>query len=426
MKFTRSSEDHAIVAEHDVDGHTVTFRALNMRYTSTGPHATINIFYTEPSNGQGPGKRFPLESNEFNINRMEQRVKLSNAAHDMIHNGFRDIFIKKNMRTRLKEFCDGLTNFDATDFAPMEIKGNPNYRPDFLLEPYILKGGGTILYAPGGSTKSYTAMVMAVSIHNGVSQRHGGFWDVFQTPTLYINMERSPGSMAGRLGWVNETLGLEGDTSLFMFHTRGRKLTTIKPALARFISYHEIGFTVLDSISRAGGSDLNESTTANEIMDMLNELCPSWLAIAHTPEGNSKKIFGSTHFRNAADVTVVMDSQRRGDKTGSSYQLMKGNDVGAPSREYLAFQFSDNRLEKVYRPTADEFPDLIVERDMSTDDYIIQYLRQNGNGSASQIAKAYGINRQTLNVAFKRNVKGLYVSLVGGLYGLKANERFSE
>ena len=211
-----------------------------------------------------------------------------------------------------------------------------------------------------------------------------------------------------------------------MFNTRGRKLTTIRPALARFIEHHEIGFVVLDSISRAGGSDLNESTTANEIMDMLNELCPSWLAIAHTPDANSKKIFGSTHFRNAADVTVMMESERRGNVTGSSYQLMKGNDVGAPPKTFLAFEFDDNRLVNVRRPRHDEFPNLVMPEVLTTQEQIIQFLRENGLAGTTEIALAIGVKPNTVAQELSRRKGTIFVSLEGQKWGLLFNESQSE
>lgn len=418
MEYKRDPLDAAIVAARQYGEHLVTFRATGLRQTATGPHAIVKVYYTDPDDGL----RYPLESNEFNVARMEQRVKLANASHGMIHNGFKDDFKQQNMRALLREFCDGLAEFDSADVAPVEIKGNVDYRPKHILRPFILEGAGTIIYAPGGSTKSYTAMAMAVSVHNGVSD----LWDVRYEPTLYINMERSAQSMAGRLGWVNETLGLAGDSSLFIFHTRGRRFASIHSAIRRFVNEHEIGFVVLDSLSRSGQGDLNENGTANEMMDLLNDIAPSWLAVAHTPASNPNKIFGSTMYLNAADVTVMMQSQRKGNSTGSSYQLMKGNDVAAPPKSFLAFDFEDDRLRRIRRPNPEEFPDLLSADNLSTQELLIQYLRENGAASATEIAEEIGVKRGTVTQTLIRRKGGDFVQLADKKWALLADPEWSE
>jgi len=417
MEYKRRKSDDAIYVEHNVEDHIVTLRAENLRHTATGLHADVSILYTEPETH----KRYALESNEFNVKRMEQRTKLSRAAHSMIHNGFKSIYPENKLRALLKVFCDGLSDFDSNDLAPEEVMGNPDYSPTWLLKPFLLQGGGTILYAPGGSTKSYTAMLMAVSVHNGISKRHGGIWDVFQTPTLYINMERSPESLRGRLGWVNQCLNLDGDSPIYMFNIRGRPLSSVKHNLARFIEYHQIGFVILDSLSRTGVDDLNENAPSRMIMDMMNDLVPSWLALGHTPANNPKKIFGSTQFTYAADITVMMNSQRKGNSTGSSYQLIKGNDVDAPPKSYLAFDFRNDKLTRVRVPQANEFEDLNEEK-LTPQQQVINYLYEVSQAPVKEMVSELGVNANTLTSLLRRGRTEHFVHLPNGNWALLTHQ----
>ena len=72
--------------------------------------------------------------------------------------------------------------------------------PNFDLAPYIVKGGGTILFGPPERMKTMTAMTMAICIDAGLSYP---FASVSQSPVLYVNLERPAESMQRRLGCLN-------------------------------------------------------------------------------------------------------------------------------------------------------------------------------------------------------------------------------
>jgi hypothetical protein len=66
---------------------------------------------------------------------------------------------------------------------------------------------------------------------------------------------------------------------------------------------NEVQIVFFDSISRAGAGDLNENQPANQVMDMLSALAPTWLAVAHMTEqeGGKSKVFGC----HSADTDVL-------------------------------------------------------------------------------------------------------------------------
>ena len=82
--------------------------------------------------------------------------------------------------------------------------GLPDIPVDLMLGNYIIKGGGTILFAPPGRGKSWIGLLMACSVDSGVS-------DVWDVPTarkcLFVNLERSAESVQRRLGLVNTAMG---------------------------------------------------------------------------------------------------------------------------------------------------------------------------------------------------------------------------
>jgi hypothetical protein len=148
-------------------------------------------------------------------------------------------------------------------------------------------------------------MLMAVSVDAGISS----LWRVERVPALIVNLERGAESLATRLGRVNRVLGLDGRRPLFMLNARGRSLQDVMPAAERFVRREGIGFVVLDSISRSGFGDLKEDRVANAIVDALNRLCPTWLAVAHTPRSDETHEFVSVHFQAGEDVGIRLTSQ---------------------------------------------------------------------------------------------------------------------
>ncbi len=362
----------------------IWIHARNIRRERTGIHATIEIVLDSTS----------LAWSQFNIERDEDRGRLANKAYRGLGTAVdSSLFPKEYLAHEMDIFCRDLWEAYIATAIPDEMEGDATSEPlRFILKPYIMEGGGTILFGPPGRGKSYTSQLIAVSIDAGVKQ----FWEVEQAKTLLINLERSASSIKRRLGCVNTVLGLDPQRKLLVLNARGKSLADLKDVLERTVEKYKVGFLVLDSISRAGYGDLTENRPVNTIVDTLNNLCPSWLALAHTPRADETHVFGSQMFEAGADVMVQLLSQLKGTlNLGVGLQVKKANDMAPVDLSVFSYTFDEFGLSEVRRASSKEFLEIEAQKRVDSTPMIQEYLLDMGPSTVDAIAEHIGKDRTT-------------------------------
>jgi hypothetical protein len=191
----------------------LSLRAGDIHRERTGVHARLEI----AANGR------VLAWGLINTDRDEDRVRLTNSAARLLNNGHGDIYTKEFLKKDVDDFCRKLWDAEVARFEPAYDAGLEPAPPDFILEPFILRGGGTICFAPPGRGKSWTTMLMAVSIDAGISN----VWPVTQAKVLILNLERSRTQYMRRIGAINRALGLPQSRPIAVLHARGRSLRDV-------------------------------------------------------------------------------------------------------------------------------------------------------------------------------------------------------
>jgi hypothetical protein len=381
VNYDRDGE--ALVHDHTVGEGVFRIRAEAIHQERTGVHARLAILY------QGVA----LSWSTFNIERDEDRVRLANSAHKHLNGQAKDYPVAY-LKQDLDDFCYGLWDATLGDLAPRLMEGSLAPRPtSFVLRPYIVEGGGTIIFAHPGRGKSYTTLLMAVSIDAGVQT----LWPVQQGRVLWINLERGQRGVEDRLGNVNAALGLPRNRPLLTLNARGRSLADVLPAARKAVREQHIGVVLLDSISRAGLGDLTENNPVNKIMDAMNGLAESWFGVAHAPRASDEHLYGSIHFEAGADVVVrLLSQQEDGGPLGVGLEITKENDVGKQPQHILALEFGEYGLAGVRRARLGEFPDVETGKKMTLRDEVRTYLLDVGKASATAISDALDRNRSNV------------------------------
>ena len=347
----------------------------------------------------------------------EQRIRLSNRACKQMGPQAQAAYPTPKANHDIDMFAAQLWEVHTGRFIAEYNEGDPHYRPKYYVRPLVLEGGGTIIFAPGGSGKSFLAMTVACSIEYGDDT----IWeDIHSRPTLYVNLERDPRLLRRRLAQVNRCLGAQATRPLRFLHARGRSLVDIKASIQRTVEKDDLGLVVVDSISRLGAGNLNDNEPANGIIDTLNSLCPTWFAVGHTSKANKNEVFGSTHFANGADITVRLTHAETNGLLGIRLKQIKTNDVGKAPDEWLAYEFNGDGLSAIRRSSRNEFPALADED--TPEERIDEYLVGQGSATVRSIALdtdlAEGIVRRFLSSG-----KDKYVRMAGteraGVWALK-------
>lgn len=376
----------------------ISFFAENIRRENTGLHATVYIIYRDVIEA----KPRVIGYDTFNLQRADPRNKLCRDALKQVGNIFKAEYTQIQMQSDFTMFCIGLEEAMLSNSNAEDLEGNENpLAPTFILKPYVIENAGTILYAPPGRGKSYMAILMAICIDAG----HHGFWPTLKKRALFVNLERAREMVRDRIGMINRRLGLDPRRPLLTLNARGKSLSQIESKCHYVVKNRNVDIVILDSISRSGFGALNEDKTANSIMDTLNSICRSWIAIAHTPRADESHPFGSMHFEGAMDMGVQMLSQQEENKLGVGLKMTKNN-YGRPSREgdILAFEFGEYVLTDIRRAEAGEFVEIEASKDRNLVEKIRDYIMDTDlkKASAGDIADDLGINRSWVSKVLKK------------------------
>ena len=410
MDYAHDPADNAIVQKHaSQSGDSIEFRAIDLQPGANGK-TTIRVYHTTPD-----GDRYNLGSHRYNIEDMVMRTRLGNGSYKAITNGWKANFKTEDMVRWLFDFTSGLQAFDSSSVSALMVEGNPEWAPTFLAWPHVIEGGMTIMPGQPGSTKSTIALAMAISVDAGIDK----LWPIQKSgPVVIVNMERSPQSIAGRIGQLNRALGLEGNRPILVFNTHGKKLVEIERTLRELVQNENIYLGVLDSLSRTGLGNLNDNADANVVMDILSDVLPSSLVVAHSPKGEEGKpgrgTFGSNMFVAAADVELNVATHRIGEANTSwtELQINKGNDVGDRKKRWLRIDYGERRdawdrrivshyIESIRTAEPSEVPDFEVEKHLTIEEKILRALDDNGPSDVNEIAELTSLKadsiRSTLN-----------------------------
>ena len=362
----------------------VRFIAQQISRAPTGIHARLTLALDHTI----------LAYSYCNAERDEERVRLSNSAYSKLGPMVSKLYTKAEFKHDFDLFVWGLWEAWQSTFKSVEQAGDPlDMEPSFILKPYIMEGGGSILFSPPGRGKSWMGLVKAICVDAGVDD----FWPVRQTRVMFVNLERSWQSVRRRITAINQALGLDPARPLLCFHARGKSLADMREPVARDIKAKGVGLLVLDSLSRTGMGDLNENRPVNATIDALNALCPTWLALAHTPRGDESHIFGGIHFEAGADIVVQLQSQTTPKSLGLGLQVTKANDMRLPPQEVFRLSFNGFALTAFEKAREKEFGDIERGRKQPLEQAVIEYLLDKEKASATEIAEATGFNR--VNVA---------------------------
>lgn len=415
VEYQLSKDGDTIYADFPADGEvTVRLSAKEIRLERTGVHAFIAVAI----NG-----RF-VNYETFNIGKERDgrgtfvRSTLAKVSEDRSA-VVRHLLEKVTPLSYMVDaFCLGLYSFYQERYEPkiLQVEKKPG-PPFFYLPPYVMRGAGTVIFGPPGAGKSAILQLMAASIDHGAN----AIWPVQQGRVLFINLERSWESLERRWPRVFESLGMPIDTPVLVLQARGKRLSEVMPRARRFVSDFAIDVVILDSLSRAGyfGS-LKDDDTANTIIDALNALCSTWVAIGHTPRQEDGHVFGSQMFDAGVDIAIKLASQKTDTGLGVMLEVTKANDMKFPRPTFYKLDFDDDGLRSARSAAASELPLLNAGKTDVLGD-IIGILRDNGKMTAPQIADALGYSRAWVSrlvnektdtfVKLERSPEGQYFGL---------------
>jgi hypothetical protein len=174
-----------------------------------------------------------------------------------------------------------------------------------LIRNILPVGETTVMFAAGGSGKSYLAMGMSVAVAT-MKRLPCGITPLLQQKVMYVDWETSPDQQRLRLGSVCEGLGV--GLPPIKYTSYFRPLATDIKRLREEVARFDIGMVVVDSLAPACGGDPSDAGNTIDFFNALRGLGPNVtrLVIAHTSKENAQRdsgrgtAFGSIFIENLA------------------------------------------------------------------------------------------------------------------------------
>lgn len=344
-----------------------------------------------------------LESDTFNIRRREDRIRLGKQSHSNMGELAGISYPMDVLQYDLQVACLRTPELWEEQSVSVEtfLETDIAVPVSFVLKPFVIQGGGTIMFAPPGAGKSYLLQAWAVCMSRGI----GTLWGCDgERDVLYINLERSNSLMRNREAALRIALGWTGPTRVKYLDGRGLSLRAVERKAKAVLKAAVNPVVCLDSISRAGAGSLNDDEAANNVVNMLNSISPTWAAIGHTTkaEGNkAEHTFGSIHFVAGCDVEVKVVSEKIVGGLGVGLSITKANDIGHFPAQYLALKFDGPDMPIRDIRDANEAEKVTIALNSgaskSAESQIYQMVHERQPVDATTIAHETDINRGTVS-----------------------------
>jgi hypothetical protein len=208
----------------------------------------------------------------------------------------------------------------------------------FILNPIIYQQHQTLIFAPGGTCKSYLALWFALLTCHGAD--HAGVAGV-KANVLYLDWELNAETVGGRLKALQSS---HPELSHVRPYYRRCELPLHQEAhqIAHEVAQKQIRLVIVDSAAMACGGELSSPDAAITLQRALRKIGCASLVLAHTSksvqEGQERTAFGTVFFRELA--RNVWELTKADDENPVKLALSQPKNNFGPKHPTLGFSLS--------------------------------------------------------------------------------------
>jgi len=290
----------------------------------------------------------------------------------------------------------------------------------FLIDPYVLRNGVSLLFGPGGTGKSMIALAMALSVSTG--RTVFGRKPTRVGPVLYLDYEDSIETHELRMTALMAGMGIEPEERIHPIeHLRpSQPVSRMRRDLLGIIRDLQPALIIVDSVGLARGGDAMGSEETIRLFSTLASLGTAVLGIDHMTKddvrgGKMVTPYGSIYTVNSVRLAWSIKAADLSDDDNTYVNLIqtKRNNVARhqPTGAHLQFvneQVGFGEDGDIFQPVLKQV--VVKNTDMwsdpeakSTIDRAVEWLGMNGKASGPEIATALGVDVQSLGKALRRD-----------------------
>jgi hypothetical protein len=331
----------------------------------------------------------------------------------------------------IEELCDEVARREHEPTPVEELEPADPGPVEWAIEPLVLDRTVTLLYAPGGSGKTYVALWLALLAENGVAFRGH---QVAPRRVLYLDWESDSRETRRRLWRLSEVLRRHGLRRVRwpLYRRCVLPLSDEVAEIAGAVAEHDVGLVVVDSAGVACGGDIYGAEAALEFFRGLRRICsatspPAAALVLHhvtkserREEHGARLPLGSVYFENMPRLTWEVRPEEQDDGAGSlvvGLRCRKSN-VGRQQPLGVQLDFNDGEVDvRLVDAPADRTPKAL------TSEAILEALAE-GPAKVAELVEATGCDSNAVRSALRRlKAAGRVTNLSHGVWSLAAEEQ---
>lgn len=287
------------------------------------------------------------------------------------------------------------------DGDPLElVDTNADTRRRWLLEPFLEDSGFSVIFARGGSGKSFLGGAIALAQATGLPLF--GFESVAPGPVAYLDWEASKSEFDSRMTRLCRPLGVT-DPEIYYRHQDASLASTAHTLSKRFA---QMGVTlcIVDSKGMAISGAPEKSEPILELNRAMRRLKVPILLIDHVSKGQIKgddpdMAFGSVYIEYQARLAWSVKSEARPGEIKLLLKNTKANNGPKRTRPLgVTFAFEDRGIAV----SVDHQPAIFTDKGPAKHQ-IAEYLVERGPTDLGEIARDLRLNRDTAKKALERD-----------------------
>jgi hypothetical protein len=259
----------------------------------------------------------------------------SDTARDKVAKTLKGLVPHVEWKRLLERACTAVLKGHRRGEPTIVLEPTASAIVPFILNPLVYRDHQSLIYAPGGSCKSYLALYFALlACHGAQGAGIGGA----KSNVLYLDWELNATTVGGRLKALQA-----GHPELSQHRPFYRRcevpLHQEVHTIAATVAERKVKLVIIDSAALACGGELSSPDAAIRLQQALRRIGCASLVLAHvakhSQEGQEKSAYGTVFFRELA--RNVWELTRAADSNPVHVALSHTKDNFSQKREPIGF-----------------------------------------------------------------------------------------
>lgn len=218
-------------------------------------------------------------------------------------------------------------------------------RRRWLVKPFVLADGISMVYGAGGDGKSLLSLVTALCVATG--QEIAGLEAEQVGSVLLLDWEDGAEGHQERLRAICREHGLELPAGRFHYQRMSASLRESVRDIRKIVAKTQAKFVIVDSIGMACGGDPSDANLIIQTLISARQLGVPVLGVHHIAKNAKDKSnpYGSVYATNEVRLSWHIESTRQGNQLASALRSYKGNRTGDLGRLGYRWTFREEEEE---------------------------------------------------------------------------------